>query len=58
MIAIDSLLCSQHRKNKEFTEVYVERGFTGDSYFGGNAVISCSLARFQGFDRFYGFLEF
>ena len=31
MIAIDSLLCSQHLKNKEFTEVHVERGLTGDS---------------------------
>ena len=44
--------------NKEFTEFHVERGLTGDSYFRGNAVISGGLARFQGLDRFCGFLEF
>lgn len=44
--------------NKEFTEFRVERGFTVDSYFWRNAVISCSLARFQGLDRLCGFLEF
>ena len=44
--------------NKEFTEFLVERGFAVDSYCRGNAVISCGLARFQGLDRFCGFLEF